>query len=207
MDVAKRYYVGLDASERSERDDAARAASRFILDNEPMIRRFGLDSIVLQSDVAGVPGDVRDIVLVTSSGAEIGISAKVRNTAIRNSRLSPKIDFAQRWLQSTCSEDYASDTAEVWSYLEPLEARRVRWSGLGNKQEAVYLPLQRAFIREIRRQFQQCAAAKAKNLMRYMLGMHDYYKVYKHNATLSIESFNMDSTLSWGRSSPCQLVW
>ena len=202
VEVARRYYVGLEVTERSERDDAACEAVRFILDNEPLINRGGLDRIVLQSDVAGVPGDVRDIVLVTNSGAEIGISAKVRNTAIRNSRLSPKIDFAQRWLQSRCSDDYSSESAEVWERLQPLEARGVRWSSLEDKPGTVYLPLQRAFIREISWQFEQDPVAEAQNLMRYMLGLHDYYKVYKHNSTLSIESFNMDSTLSWGRSFP-----
>ena len=71
-----------------------------------------------------------------------------------------------------------------------------------DKADRVYMPLQRAFIREVERQFARNGSDKAATLMRYMLGTHDYYKVYKHNSTMSIESFNMDATLSWGKQVP-----
>ena len=200
--VAQAYYDALDSDARIERDAAADAAMRFILANEPLLRDPGTEGIMLQSDRAGVPGDVRDIVLRVKSGAEIGISAKVRNTAIRNSRLSPKIDFAEKWFGSNCSDGYYTATSHVWDYLAPLEQGRVRWNSVERKADTVYLPLQRAFIAEMRHQFDHDAPSRASRLMRYLLGTHDYYKVYKHNSTLSIESFNMGRTLSWGKSFP-----
>lgn len=200
--VAQGYYEVLDSEGRLERDTAAMASVRFISANEPLFHDPGVDRITLQSDRAGVPGDVRDIVLHVKSGTEIGISAKVRNTAIRNSRLSPKIDFAEKWFSSSCSDDYHVATERVWDFLAPLERDRVKWKALENKADTVYLPLQQAFIREIRHQFNQDAHSRASSLMRYLLGTHDYYKVYKHNSTLSIESFNMGRTLSWGKSFP-----
>ena len=202
--VARRYYHALDSDGRLERDSAAIAAVRFILTNEPLLRDPGTDRIMLQSDRAGVPGDVRDIVLHLKSSVEVGISAKVRNTAIRNSRLSPKIDFAEKWFGSRCSDDYHKETARVWDYLAPLESERVKWSSLSDKAGMVYEPLQQAFIDEMTRQFDHDAPSRAIRLMRYLLGTHDYYKVYKHNSALSIESFNMGRTLSWGKSFPMQ---
>lgn len=200
--VARRYYEVLESDGRLERDCAAIEAVRFILTNEPLLRAPGTDRITLQSDRAGVPGDVRDIVLHLTSGVEVGISAKVRNTAIRNSRLSPKIDFAEKWFGSKCSDDYHEETSRVWEYLGPLEADRAKWSNLADKAGRVYQPLQRAFIREVRHQLGEDAPVRAGRLMRYLLGTHDYYKVYKHNSALSIESFNMGRTLSWGKSFP-----
>ena len=200
--VAQAYYDALDADAQMERDAAANAAARFILANEPLLRDPGTDGIMLQSDRAGVPGDVRDMVLRVKSGAEIGISAKVRNTAIRNSRLSPKIDFAEKWFGSKCSDDYYAAASRVWEYLAPLEQSRVSWQSVERKADTVYVPLQRAFIDEMSRQFDRDAPSRAIRLMRYLLGTHDYYKVYKHNSTLSIESFNMGRTLSWGKSFP-----
>ena len=200
--VAKRYFDGLDDSQRQERANASGTAVEFILSNEPRLKPGLVARVVLQSDQAGIPGDVRDIVLETSRGDCIGISAKVRNTAIRNSRLSPRIDFARRWLGAECSDAYRQETAQVWDYLQPLEDQKTRWSCIEDKADRVYMPLQRAFIREVERQFARNAPEKAATLMRYMLGTHDYYKVYKHNSTMSIESFNMDATLSWGKQVP-----
>lgn len=200
--VAKGYFNRLKESERQERVAASVIAVNFILRNEPLLRPGQVKGIVLQSDQAGIPGDVRDIVLETTRGVCVGISAKVRNTAIRNSRLSPRIDFAQRWFGSQCSDRYFEETAKIWDYLQPLEERKSRWSSVGDKSERVYVPLQRAFIREVKRQFTQNASEKAATLMRYMLGTYDYYKVYKHNSAVSIESFNMDATLTWGKRFP-----
>ena len=198
----KGYYDSLTDEEREERDKAARKAVEFIILNEPRLRRGNLDCATIQSDQAGVPGDVRDIVLRLSLGKEVGISAKVRNTAIRNSRLSPTIDFGERWFGSPCSDDYFAEAAEIWRYLEPLESAEARWRDLDDKADRVYMPLQRAFIREVERQFANAPSTLAQGMMRYMLGTYDYYKVYKHNSTLSIESLNMGGTLNWGRSFP-----
>lgn len=201
-EVAKGYFDGLDEMQRLERLEASSIAVDFIIGNEPLLLSSEVSGIVLQSDQAGIPGDVRDIVLKTTRGVDVGISAKVRNTAIRNSRLSPQIDFADRWFGGKCSGQYVEETAKVWDYLQPLEASKARWSSIEGKAELVYAPLQRAFIREVKRQFARDASEKAATLMRYMLGTHDYYKVYKHNSVVSIESFNMDASLSWGKQFP-----
>ena len=36
------------------------------------------------------------------------------------------------------------------------------------------------------------------NLLRYLLGKHDFYKVEKENGKVSIQSYNFSGTHGWG---------
>ena len=35
-------------------------------------------------------------------------------------------------------------------------------------------------------------------MLRYLIGVYDFYKVMKENGTILIQSFNLDGTLKWG---------
>lgn len=200
--VGSKYYDSLTDLQRTERDLAADSAAEFIINNDSSLVAKNVAEVRMQSDQAGIPGDVRDVVIVSVSGKETGISAKVRNSAIKNSRLSPSIDFAASWFGSACSAQFRRETQPVWEMLAPLEQQRSKWRNLDDKAISVYLPVLQAFVAEIRRQFAREAKSRSQAIMRYLLGRHDYYKVFKHNSTLSIESFNMDNSLGWGRTFP-----
>lgn len=200
--IGMKYYLSLTDEQKWERDMAADSATDFIIRSDPSLNSDSVAVVRMQSDQAGVPGDVRDVVLVGNGGSETGVSAKVRNSAIRNSRLSPRIDFAASWFDSTCSDEYRRDAQPIWDLLAPMESERLKWRAVDDKKVTVYLPLLMAFIAEIQRQFAFDAQTRSQAIMRYLLGKHDYYKVFKHNSTLSIESFNMDNSLGWGRTFP-----
>ena len=54
--------------------------------------------------------------------------------------------------------------------LPLLEQGRVRWNSVERKADTVYLPLQWAFIEEMRHQFGHDAPLRASRLMRYLRG-------------------------------------
>ena len=73
------------------------------------------------------------------------------------------------------------------------------WRDLPEKEQRVYVPLLHVFINETQRIFDQHPARSALGMMRYMLGTNDYYKVFKQNGDVSVESFNMDGTAQLGQ--------
>ena len=200
--AAIRAYEGLTEQEREERDSAARAAIGFLRVQDARIASHNVVSVAMQTDNAGQIGDVRDSVIATRDGTEIGISAKNRNRAIRNSRLSPHINFGENWFGTPCSEDYFLEITPVFDFLAPLERDRQRWRNLPNKDTVVYVPLLNAFITETKRIFGEHPEKSAEGMMRYMLGTEDYYKIFKQNGNVSIESFNMSGGLQWGNRLP-----
>lgn len=195
---AQKHYDNLSITDRNERDDVARDAVNFLLIRDQRLTSGQIDSIRMQLDQSAVKGDVRDIVILTNHGQEIGVSAKNRNTAIRNSRLSPTIDFGQEWFESPCSDDYFTDITPVFEMLEPYESSRSLWRELPDKSNGVYIPLLNAFMKETQRIFINGDSQTPTRMMRYMLGKHDYYKVYKDNGNVIVESFNMAGSLQWG---------
>ena len=81
-------------------------------------------SIRLASDAEGIIGDVRDVIFSrpnNSMGWEIGISAKNNHDAVKHSRLSPKIDFGNEWMDFPCSPNYFSEIQPVFDYLKSIK--------------------------------------------------------------------------------------
>ena len=195
---AQKHYENLPITDRNERDDAARDAINFLLIHDQRLTSGQIDSVRMQLDQSAVKGDVRDIVILTNQGQEIGVSAKNRNTAIRNSRLSPTIDFGREWFESPCSDDYFTDITPVFKMLAPYELSRSLWRELPDKPNDVYIPLLNAFMKETQRIFNSGDSRTPTRMMRYMLGKHDYYKVYKDNGNVIVESFNVTGSLQWG---------
>ena len=87
---SRESYDLLPRSERRRIDRAANEAVLFIRAHDP--RTLNAQRIVMQSDMRGTEGDVRDLLIETGSET-IGISAKHRHDALKHSRLSDNIDF------------------------------------------------------------------------------------------------------------------
>ena len=128
-----------------------------IFDLEPRIIEDGNDEIELfiQTDQHGEQGDVRDILIVRRKIAwEIGLSLKHNHFAVKHSRLSKTIDFGQIWYDIPCSDEYWSNVIPVFEYLTREKAKGTKFSELPSKENDVYVPILKAFISEINKQYE-----------------------------------------------------
>ena len=188
--VCRDAYAAYDEGDRQRIDKAAKGAVLFLQAHDD--RLLDARTVRLQSDQQGRLGDVRDILIETSAEGEIGISAKHRHKALKHPRLSDTIDFGKEWYGVPCSSTY-------WERIRPIfRALRERsgefWRDLPRKHEDVYSPILDAFSDEIRTQ------GIAADLLRYVVGRHDFYKVVKANGDIVLQSFNLGGSLKWGDS-------
>lgn len=92
-----------------------------IFDLEPLILEDDGDSVelLIQQDRRGEDGDVRDILIVRSGIEwEIGLSMKHNHFAVKHSRLSPLIDFGEKWYGVPCSKHYWQSVLSIFGYLQ-----------------------------------------------------------------------------------------
>ncbi len=186
---SQKSYDRINPLERSKILKAAREVVDFMIAHDERLDHT--EKIIIQSDMKGRHGDVRDIILYTQLG-EVGFSAKNRHNALKHSRLSDSIDFGQQWYGIPCSEDYWTTIGPVFQQLQQYTQRRMKFSEITDKHDHIYLPILHAFIQETKR-FADC-----KQMLRYLIGVYDFYKVMKENGTILIQSFNLDGTLKWG---------
>lgn len=160
-------------------------------------------SIRLASDAEGIIGDVRDVIFSrpnNSMGWEIGISAKNNHDAVKHSRLSPKIDFGNEWMDFPCSPNYFSEIQPVFDYLKSIKTNnpKTKWEDLGcSKSEDVYVPLLKAFRKEMLRLTKSNPIASA-NLLQYLIGRKPFYKVIKEDnkKIVVVKAFNIGGKLN-----------
>jgi hypothetical protein len=169
------------------------------MDLEPMIEEGNNDvlTLQLQSDREGVLGDVRDILLMRSKEEWIiGISVKHNHFAVKHSRLSSVLDFGESWFDIPCSEAYWNDIAPIFS---PLEQNRgmIAWRDIEDKENSVYVPLLRAFIREVLRCNEKDESVPRK-MIEYLLGKYDFYKLVgiDRESKTNLIAFNLRGTLN-----------
>ena len=171
-----------------------------IFDLEPLILEDDGDclELLIQKDCKGEEGDVRDILIVRSGIEwEIGLSMKHNHFAVKHSRLSPLIDFGEKWYGVPCSKHYWQSVLSIFGYLQKQKNRGKAWSELNNKAGDVYIPLLNAFIKELRD-----ANASHKELpqkmVEYLLGEYDFYKIISidNKRLTQINSFNLHGTLN-----------
>lgn len=182
---------------------ASDAAISQLNDIEPILFENNEDviEIQLQSDRAGISGDVRDIVVSRSNISwNIGFSLKHNHFAVKHSRISRNLDFALSWFGINCSDEYWNEVNPIFSMLENIGRERL-WSSIENKEEMVYIPLLIAFINEINRCdeiFTSIGESLASKMVEYLLGRYDFYKIIsvdRENKTL-IQPFNLRGTLN-----------
>ena len=159
--------------------------------------------IRLASDHEGVSGDVRDVIFSRKYGNsvwEVGISAKNNHDAVKHSRLSQTIDFGKEWMGCPCSDNYFSEIKPVFDFLKELKNNdsKYKWEDLGSsKSENIYVPLLKAFRKEMLRLTKSNADASA-NLLQYLIGRNPFYKVIKEDRKniVVVKAFNIGGKLN-----------
>ncbi|WP_242203251.1 HaeIII family restriction endonuclease [Aestuariivivens insulae] len=181
----------------------ASAAINFLIDIEPRLSN-GInenDVLVLEivSDQAGQTGDVRDVLMIRSLQKwEIGISAKNNHRAVKHSRLSLNIDFGKKWLGVPCSQNYFNEIKPIFDMLTDLKTKdkSTKWISIDNMHEVVYVPILNAFRKELLRLDKENPNIVAENLVQYLIGNEDFYKVIKGKKKVEIQAYNLNGSLN-----------
>jgi hypothetical protein len=202
--TALKCFVSFDEKERSHYKLVASFAVNFLLDIEPRLANGISDKDVLQleivADKAGQTGDVRDVLAIRSLQKwEIGISAKNNHRAVKHSRLSNDIDFGQKWLGFPCSVEYFQEIKPVFDNLAKLRTASKatqKWDTLGDYHTSVYVPVLDAFKKELLRLDKENPGIVAENLIKYLIGNQDFYKVIKGKKGVEIQAYNLHGTLN-----------
>ena len=201
--TARSFFNSLKASEQDTFRLTASASINFLIDIEPRLSNGISDNDILVlelvSDQAGQTGDVRDVLIIRSLQKwEIGISAKNNHRAVKHSRLSKKIDFGKKWLNVPCSNKYFSEINPVFDMLSDLKAldRSTKWTSIDNMHEVVYVPILNAFRSELLRLDKENPTIVAENLVQYLIGNQDFYKVIKGKNKVEIQAYNIHGSLN-----------
>ena len=193
--IAEEFYRGRVVN-RDSMDEAASEAALFLRAYDP---RFDeAESIHIQSDKHGQYGDVRDVI-VRIFGGEIGLSAKNHHQAIKHSRLSGTIDFGDRWAGYPVSSRYWNRVKPTFDVMESMRNEGLHFRDVPNKNAMFYLPILTAFEDEFTRLCQSHGDKFIKSVFQYLVGQYDFYKVVRQRDHVSIQSYNINGTLMWGR--------
>lgn len=200
LDANKRAWSVMSHEMRELLKVSANAAISTILELEPQMTENSEDELLLefQKDDAGTKGDVRDIVIKRDSIKwEMGLSIKHNHEAVKHSRLSHSLDFGKEWFNIPCSQAYWTAVNPVFDLLKAEKAKGKKWSEIGNKESAVYIPLLNAFMDEIKRA-NSADSTMPKKMVEYLIGTKDYYKVVSRDSKrlTVIHTFNMHGTLN-----------
>jgi len=183
---------------------AASFAVNFLIDLEPRLSvalsEKDILSLEIVSDSAGKTGDVRDVLLIRSLQKwEIGVSAKNNHRALKHSRLSTRLNFGKEWVNMACSETYFNEINVVFSMLSKIrtENRTAKWDEIfDDKNEQIYKPVLKAFRKEILSLQDKDSDNFASNLVQYLVGNNDFYKIIKSKRKVEIQAFNLNGTLN-----------
>ena len=200
---AQHCYAEIGESLRMRFNKAADLSCSHILAKESEnISRIQPLHIRISGDIAGQDGDVRDVVIVGDAG-EIGISCKTNHDAFKHSRLSGSADFVKRW-----GLDPAGSSDAYWGKVKPIfeELRTIRTSSGGTAlwrfepdvPQRFYWPVLDAFEIELLRlthASSESAAVVSRNLISYIIGTEDFYKIICRPRHVEILGFNLNNTL------------
>jgi hypothetical protein len=183
---------------------AASFAVNFLIDLEPRLSVALSDKDILSleivSDSAGKTGDVRDVLLIRSLQKwEIGVSAKNNHRALKHSRLSTRLNFGKEWVNMSCSETYFNEINVVFSMLSKIRTanKKAKWGEVfDDKNEQIYKPVLKAFRTEILSLQEKDSDNFASNLVQYLVGNNDFYKIIKSKIKVEIQAFNLNGTLN-----------
>jgi len=202
--TAKKCFDTFSKTDKGLYNLNASFAVNFLIDLEPRLSNGINKSDVLQleivSDKQGQIGDVRDVLAIRSLQKwEIGISAKNNHRAVKHSRLSNDINFGEKWLGVSCSENYFSEIKPIFDELAKLRTASKatqKWSTLGDYHTSVYVPILDAFKEELLRLDKENPGIVAQRLVEYLIGNQDFYKVIKGKNKVEIQAYNLHGTLS-----------
>ncbi len=198
--AAERAWNTLSGSMQATYKTSSYVAVAKIFELEPRIIEKGDDVVELriQTDTRGQSGDVRDILIIRRNIRwKIGLSLKHNHTAVKHSRLGEHLDFGREWYGIPCSQDYWNEVESVFDYLSDEKSRHRKFRELPDKENDVYIPLLKAFMNEIDRQYAVHKSIPGK-LVEYLLGKYDFYKIISMDwsRTTQIQSYNLHGTLN-----------
>lgn len=202
--TAKKCFESFNQTEKGLYNLNASFAVNFLIDLEPKLSNCIDKSDILQleivSDKQGQVGDVRDVLAIRSLQKwEIGISAKNNHRAVKHSRLSNDINFGEKWLGFSCSQNYFSEIKPIFDALARLRTASKatqKWSTLGDYHTSVYVPILNAFKKELQRLDEEKPGIVAQKLVEYLIGNQDFYKVIKGKNKVEIQAYNLHGTLN-----------
>lgn len=204
LQTAKKHFISFKSNIQSELLLYASFAVNFLIDIEPRLSN-GIDEndileLEILTDDKGQAGDVRDVVIIRSVQKwEIGISAKNNHRAVKHSRLSNKIDFGEKWIGIKCSKEYFYEIKPIFDYLEKLrkDSKKTKtWKSLGDYHNTIYLPVLKAFTKELWRIYKTNPNIVASRFVEYLIGTKDFYKVIKTKNSIEIQTYNLHGTLN-----------
>jgi HaeIII restriction endonuclease len=178
-------------------------AVNFLIDLEPKLSN-GIDSkdvlqLEIVSDKEGQLGDVRDVLIIRSVQKwEIGISAKNNHRAVKHNRLSKELDFGAKWIGIKNSKTYFDEIEPIFSELERMknEEKGSIWKNVLNKHKRFYMPVLDAFKKELERLNSENPEILPSQLVEYLIGKKDFYKIIKTKKKVEIQAFNIYGSLN-----------
>lgn len=202
LNVARDFYNSASKETKEKMDLAANAAIRVILRLEPQLQN-PLDNsplyLSIQEDSAGISGDVRDVLCIRKQNQwEVGLSCKHNHSAVKHSRLSPNINFGQVWFGIPCSPQYFEEINSMFEELRMLKSKGIFWREVENKEERFYIPLLKAFMKELRRLDVENPGEIPGKLLSYLLGVNDFYKVITNDKreVTQVQAYSLYGTLN-----------
>ncbi len=202
--IAKDCFEKVTKIEKSEYLISASFAVNFLMDIEPRLSNdIGKEDILqleILSDDHGKNGDVRDVLAIRLLQKwEIGVSAKNNHKAVKHSRLSADIDFGDKWLNRKVSKEYFDSVTPIFKNLKEIRQKSnatAKWSELEDHHSSVYVPILQAFVTELKRLHEENPKEISRNLVAYLTGNQDFYKVIKSKNTVEIHAYNINGTLN-----------
>ncbi|MCK5543379.1 MAG: HaeIII family restriction endonuclease [Desulfobacterales bacterium] len=204
LKTAKSCFNEFDHQEQGRYLLIASFAVNFLMDIEPRLSNDIDKDDILQLEILidyqGQLGDVRDILAIRLVQKwEIGVSAKNNHRAVKHSRLSNTIDFGAKWMGVKCSSTYFDEIGLIFSPLKDIQIksnRTAKWSSLEDHHTTVYVPVLNAFKKELNRIYDTNPSYIASQLIEYLVGNKDFYKVIKGNNSVEIQAYNLHGTLN-----------
>lgn len=203
FETAKGFFDSFNEKIQETYRITASSAINFLIDIEPKLSNDISEDDVLEleitSDQMGQSGDVRDVILIRSLQKwEIGVSAKNNHRAVKHSRLSQSIDFGDKWFGVPCSQAYFEEIKPVFDMLAAVRSKdkSTKWTSIENMHEVVYLPILNAFRKELIRLDKENPNIIAENLVHYLVGNKDFYKVIKGKKQVEIQAYNLHGSLN-----------
>lgn len=198
--AAKSAWQTLPCDKQMLYELSAKATFSTIFNMEPNIIEEDDDilRLYIQADYHGENADVRDIIIERRDIVwEIGFSLKHNHMAIKHSRIAKGIDFGEKWYGVKCSQVYWKEIEPIFAFLDQEKQKGTFFRDLPCKEEQVYVPLLKAFIREVKTQEKERKDIP-RRLVEYLLSKYDFYKVISIDSKriTTIQSFNMYGTLN-----------
>jgi hypothetical protein len=203
-ETAKRSFNAISLEKRTHFQRAAQESVKHILEKEAVKLLENQNyKICMVNDFAGQSGDVRDV-LIVGDRFQFGISCKTNHDALKHSRLSGDIDFIKKWglSESGCSQNYWEKAGILFNKLKIIKQEsnsQKLWSELEDVPKNYYWPILDAFANELMLLEASAEINQGdfcKNMMNYLIGNQDFYKVIATSKQVEIQAFNFKNTLS-----------